>query len=53
MYPEKFPKYQDDFLPYWHRDRYWNGFYTINPHLKKDSKDFSRLLDFYKKMILL
>jgi hypothetical protein len=41
-----------DLMPDWDAGRYWSGYYTTDPVLKKVCKDSSRLLNFYKKAIL-
>jgi hypothetical protein len=40
-------------MPNWDQDRYWTGYYTTDPHLKKVCKDFSRLVNFYRKSLLM
>lgn len=39
-------------MPNWDQDRYWTGYYTTDPLLKKTCKDFSRLVNFYRKSLL-
>lgn len=39
-------------MPNWDQDRYWTGFFTTDPQLKKICKDFSRLVNFYRKTLL-
>lgn len=39
-------------MPNWDQDRYWSGFFTTDPLLKKFCKDFSRLVNFYRKSLL-
>lgn len=39
-----------DFIPNWDQDHYWTGYYTTDPDLKKICKDFSRLVNFYRKV---
>ncbi len=41
-----------DLMPNWDQDRYWTGYYTTDPLLKKACKDFSRLVNFYRKSLL-
>lgn len=41
-----------DFIPNWDQDRYWTGYYTTDPQLKKACKDYSRLINFYRKSLL-
>lgn len=41
-----------DFIPNWDQDRYWTGYYTTDPSLKKACKDFSRLVNFFRKSLL-
>lgn len=36
-------------MPNWDQDRYWSGYYTTDPDLKIICKDFSRLLNLYRK----
>jgi hypothetical protein len=33
----------------WDQDRYWSGYYTTDPDLKIICKDFSRLVNLYRK----
>jgi hypothetical protein len=40
-----------DFIPNWDQERYWSGYYTSNPLIKKICKDLSRLINFYKKSL--
>ena len=42
-------------MPIWDYDSflYWTGYYTTNPFIKKIIKDFSRLLQIFKKSTLL
>lgn len=46
------PTRKYDFIPNWDQDRYWVGYYTTDPSLKKACKDFSRLINFYRKALL-
>lgn len=46
------PNRKYDFMPNWDEDRYWTGYYTTDPALKKYCKDFSRLTNFYRKTLL-
>lgn len=39
-------------MPNWDQDRYWTGYYTTDPALKKICKDFSRIVNFYRKSLL-
>ena len=48
----RLPTRQFDFIPNWDQDRYWTGYYTTDPTLKKACKDFSRLVNFYRKVLL-
>lgn len=48
----KLPVRQHDFIANWDQDRYWSGYFTTDPQLKKDCKDFSRLVNFYRKSLL-
>ena len=41
-----------DFMPNWDQDHYWTGYYTTDPDLKKICKDFSRLVNFYRKIFV-
>lgn len=40
-----------DFMPNYDQDHYWAGYYTTDPALKKICKDYSRLVNLYKKII--
>ena len=42
---------ENDFMPDWDQDRYWTGYYTTDPQLKKKCRDSSRMLNFYKRAI--
>ena len=48
----KVPVRKYDFMPNWDQDRYWSGYYTSDPQLKKICKDFSRLVNLFRKMLL-
>lgn len=48
----KLPTRKFDFMPNWDQDRYWSGYYTSDPQLKVQCKDFSRLVNLYRKMLL-
>ena len=48
----KLPTRKFDFIPNWDQDRFWTGYYTTDPQLKKVCKDFSRLINFYRKTLL-
>lgn len=37
-------------MPNFDQDHYWSGYYTTNPDLKKICKDFSRLVNLYRKI---
>jgi hypothetical protein len=41
---------ENDFLPNFDQDHYWSGYYTTNPELKIVCKDFSRLLNLFRKL---
>lgn len=41
-----------DFMPNWDQGHYWTGYFTTEPDLKKLCKDFSRLLNLYRKIFL-
>jgi len=41
-----------DFMPNYDQDHYWSGYYTTNPDLKKICKDFSRLINLYRKIYI-
>lgn len=41
-----------DLMPDWDAGRYWSGYFTTDPLLKKVCKDYSRLLNFYKKSLV-
>lgn len=41
-----------DFIPNWDQDHYWTGYYATDPDLKKKCKDFSRLVNFYRKIAI-
>lgn len=40
-------------MPNWDQDRYWTGYYTTDPALKLICKDFSRIVNFYRKTLLI
>jgi hypothetical protein len=46
------PVRANDFMPNWDQDHYWNGYYTTDPDLKKVCKDFSRLLNLFRKIAI-
>lgn len=48
----KLPTRKYDFMPNWDQDRYWSGYYTSDPQLKKNCKDFSRLINLFRKLLL-
>ena len=48
----KIPQRKHDLMPNWDQDRYWVGYYTTDPILKKKCKDFSRLVGLYRKLLL-
>jgi hypothetical protein len=37
-------------MPNYDQDHYWSGYYTSNPDLKKICKDYSRLLNLFRKV---
>ena len=39
-------------MPNWDQDRYWTGYYTTDPNLKKYCKDLSRLVNLYRKILM-
>jgi hypothetical protein len=39
-------------MPNYDQDHYWSGYYTTNPLLKIVCKDFSRLTNLYRKILL-
>jgi len=39
-------------MPNYDQDHYWSGYYTTDPDLKKICKDFSRLVNLYRKVLL-
>lgn len=41
-----------DMIPNWDYGNYWTGYYTTDPALKKMCKDYSRLINLYKKLIV-
>jgi hypothetical protein len=41
---------ENDFMPNWDQDHYWSGYYTTNPELKKVCKDYSRLVNIFRKI---
>lgn len=41
-----------DLMPDYDAGRYWSGYFTTDPLLKKVCKDYSRLLNFYKKSLI-
>ena len=45
------PVREFDFMPNFDQDHYWSGYYTTNPDLKKICKDYSRLLNLFRKVI--
>ena len=48
----KLPTRKYDFMPNWDQDRYWNGYYTSDPNLKKICKDYSRIVNLFRKVLL-
>lgn len=50
FYGETTPIREHDFMPNFDQDHYWSGYYTTNPELKKVCKDFSRLLNLFRKL---
>jgi hypothetical protein len=41
-----------DFLPNFDQDHYWSGYYTTDPQLKKICKDYSRLINLFRKIYI-
>lgn len=39
-------------MPNYDYGNYWTGYYTTDPALKKICKDYSRLVNVYKKIIV-
>ena len=39
-------------MPNYDQDHYWSGYYTTNPMLKVVCKDFSRLTNLYRKILV-
>ncbi len=50
--PKDMPVRQEDFMPNWDQDHYWTGYYTTDPDLKKVCKDFSRLVNLFRKIYI-
>ena len=48
----RLPTRKYDFMPNWDQDRFWTGYYTTDPALKKACKDFSRLINLYRKALV-
>ena len=48
----KLPTRKIGFIPNRDQDRFWTGYYTTDPTLKKTCKDFSRLVNLYRKVLL-
>lgn len=46
------PQRKFDFMPNYDQDHYWSGYYTTDPDLKKICKDFSRLVNIYRKLFV-
>jgi hypothetical protein len=46
------PIRKEDFMPNWDQDHYWTGYYTTDPDLKKVCKDFSRLVNLFRKICI-
>lgn len=46
------PVRESDFLPNYDQDHYWSGYYTTNPELKIVCKDFSRILNLFRKVFI-
>lgn len=46
------PKRKYDLMPNWDTGKYWSGYYTTDPALKKLCKDYSRIVNFYRKSLL-
>jgi len=44
------PVRASDFMPNYDQDHYWSGYYTSNPELKIICKDFSRILNLFRKI---
>lgn len=49
-YKDSTPIREFDFMPNFDQDHYWSGYYTTNPELKKVCKDFSRLVNLFRKV---
>ena len=47
------PTREYDLLANYDQDHYWTGFYTSNPDLKRICKDFSRIVNLYRKVMVL
>jgi hypothetical protein len=39
-------------MPNFDQDHYWSGYFTTNPALKVICKDFSRLVNLYRKIYI-
>jgi hypothetical protein len=52
FYKDSTPVREFDFMPNYDQDHYWSGYYTTNPELKKVCKDFSRLLNLFRKVYI-
>lgn len=39
-------------MPDWDQDRYWAGYFTTDPVIKKKCRDTSRIMHFYKRAIV-
>ncbi len=39
-------------MPNFDQDHYWSGYYTTNPELKKICKDYSRLVNLFRKIYI-
>jgi hypothetical protein len=50
VYGAATPIREHDFMPNFDQDHYWSGYYTTNPELKKVCKDFSRLVNLFRKI---
>ena len=46
----KIPVREGDLLPNYDQDHYWTGYYTSNPQLKIVCKDFSRMVNLFRKI---